>query len=224
MPQALPGDTGNPLRGGGTFVLGCPIGETADNQGRARLTSLAADAKEAAHGGAPQTARKDEQIGAGERRVGPTERDVESTADVTTEGREQAEAAGAEGRQCKARPSRVQRVANFAAWAEKVTEGVRAPHSGEPKRKRRWPSSRREVDGATTGDAQGQATTTPLGEAATADVETSVSADGRQSGSGENSLASGTGGIGSSSGDTFVTGNGARSMKSSDSLAIRAIE
>ena len=53
-----------------------------------------------------------------------------------------------------------------------MTEGVRAPHSGEPRRKRRWPSSRRKVDGATTGDAQGQATTTPLGEAATADVET----------------------------------------------------
>ena len=66
----------------------------------------------------------------------------------------------------------MQRVANFAAWAEKVTEGVRAPHSGEPRRKRRWPSSRREVDGATTGEAQGQATTTPLGEAATADAET----------------------------------------------------
>ena len=49
---------------------------------------------------------------------------------------------------------------------------MRAPHSGEPRRKRRWPSSRREVDGATTGEAQGQATTTPLGEAATADAET----------------------------------------------------
>ena len=71
----------------------------------------------------------------------------------------------------EARPSRVQRVSDFAAWAEKVTEGVRAPHSGEPKRKRRWQNSRREVDGATTGDAQGQGTTTPLGEAATAAVE-----------------------------------------------------
>ena len=118
------------------------------------------------------------QIGAGERRVVPTEHGAETTADVTTEEREQAEAAGAEGRQCEARPSRVQRVADFAAWAEKVTEGVRAPHSGEPKRKRRRPGGRRgshsrwESDGAATGDAQGQGTTTPLGEAATADVET----------------------------------------------------
>ena len=87
LGRYAPGDTGNPLRDGGTFVLGCPIGETVDNQGRARLASLAADAKEAAHDGAPPTARKDEKIGAGERRVGPTERDVESTADVTTEGR-----------------------------------------------------------------------------------------------------------------------------------------
>ena len=113
----------------------------------------------------------DEQAGAGERRVVPTEHVSETAADVTTEGREEADAASAEGRQCKARPSRVQRVATFAAWAEKVTEGVRAPHSGEPKRKHRRPSSRREVDGSTTGDAQGQATTTPLGEAATADAE-----------------------------------------------------
>ena len=178
LGRYAPGDTGNPLRDGGTFVLGCPIGETVDNQGRARLTSLAADAKVAAHDGAPQTTRKDEQIGAGERRVVPTEHDVESTADATTEGREQAEAAGAEGRQCKARPSRVQRVADFAAWAEKVTEGVRAPHSGEPKRKRRQSGGRRgshgrwEGDGDAAGDAQGQGTTTPLGEAATADVET----------------------------------------------------
>ena len=71
----------------------------------------------------------------------------------------------------EARPSRVQRVSDFAAWAEKVTEGVRAPHSGEPKRKRRWSGGRREVDGAATGDAHGQGTTASLGEAATADVE-----------------------------------------------------
>ena len=152
--------------------LGCPTGETVGNQERGRLTSLAADAEAAAHGGAPQTTRKDVQIGAGERRVVPTEHGVEATADATTKGREEADAAGAEGRQCEARPSRVQRVADFAAWAEKVTEGVRAPHSGEPKRKRRWSSSRREVDGAATGDAQGQGTTAPLGGAATADVET----------------------------------------------------
>ena len=62
-------------------------------------------------------------------------------------------------------------------WAEKVTEGVRAPHSGEPKRKRRQSGGRRgshgreEGDGDTTGDAQGQRTTAPLGETATADVE-----------------------------------------------------
>ena len=116
---------------------GARPGRLSTTRERARLTSLAAGAKAAAHEGAPQTTRKDEQIGAGERRVVPTEHDVEAAADATTEGREQAEAAGAEGRQCEARPSRVQRVADFAAWAEKVTEGVRAPHSGEPKRKRR---------------------------------------------------------------------------------------
>jgi len=170
--KTLHGDTGNPLRDGGTFVLGCPIGETVDNQGRARLTSLAAGAKAAAHEGAPQTTRKDEQIGAGERRVVPTEHGAEATADVTTGEREQAEAASAEGEQCEARPSRVQRGADFAAWAEKVTEGVRTPHSGEPKRKRRWSSSRREVDGAAIGDAHEHGTTAPLGEAATADAET----------------------------------------------------
>jgi len=102
----------------------------------------------------------------------PTEHGAEATTDVTTEEREQAEAASAEGEQCEARPSRVQRVAAFAAWAEKVTEGVRTPHSGEPKRKRRWSSSRREVDGAATGEAHEQGTTTPLGEAATADAGT----------------------------------------------------
>ena len=88
------------------------------------------------------------QIGAGERRVVPAGHGVEATADVTTEEREKPDAAGAEGRQCEARPSRVQRVADFAAWAEKVTEGARAPHSGEPKRNRRWSGGRREVDGA----------------------------------------------------------------------------
>ena len=72
----------------------------------------------------------------------------------------------------------MQRVADFAAWAEKVTEGARAPHSGEPKRKRRRSGGRRgshsrwEDDGDATGDAQGQGTTAPLEEAATADVET----------------------------------------------------
>ena len=70
LGRYAPGDTGNPLRDGGTFVLGCPIGETVDNQGRARLASLAADAKEAAHDGAPQTARKDEEIGATCSRLG----------------------------------------------------------------------------------------------------------------------------------------------------------
>ena len=90
----------------------------------------------------------------------------------------------AEGRQCEARPSRVQRVADFAAWAEKVTEEVRAPHFGEPKRKRRRSDgrrgshSRREGDGDATGDAQGQGTTAPLVEAATADVETDGGARG----------------------------------------------
>ena len=116
------------------------------------------------------------QIGAGERRVVPAGHGVEAKADVTTEEREKPDTAGAEERQCESRPSRVQRVADFAAWAEKVTEKVRAPHSGEPKRKRRWPSGRREVDGAATGDVQEQGTTAPLGEAATADVETGGSA------------------------------------------------
>ena len=84
------------------------------------------------------------------------------------------------GGACEARPSRVKTswetslpvpvVAAFAAWAEKATEGARTPHSGEPKRKRKWPSSRREVDGAATGDAHEQGTTTPLGEAVTADA------------------------------------------------------
>ena len=72
-------------------------------------------------------------------------------------------------RQCEAQPSRVQRVAVFAAWATKVTEAVRAPHSGEPKRKRRGAHGRREVDGAATDDAQGQGKTASFGEAATAD-------------------------------------------------------
>ena len=49
--------------------------------------------------------RSREPLGAAE--ASAAERDVESTADVTTEGREQAEAAGAEGRQCEARPGRV---------------------------------------------------------------------------------------------------------------------
>ena len=171
-PVGMPRRDGKPPSGRRYLRSGVPDRGDCRNQGRARLTSLAAGAKAAAHEGAPQTTRKDEQIGAGERRVVPTEHGVEAAADATTEGREQADAAGAEGRQCEARPSRVQRVADFAAWAEKVTEGVRAPHSGEPKRKRRWSSSRREVDGAATGDAQGQGTTAPLGEAATADVET----------------------------------------------------
>ena len=158
------GDTGTPLRDGCTFVLGCPTGETVDNQGRARLTSLAAGAKAAAHEGAPQTTRKDEQIGAGERRVVPAGHGVETTVDVTMREREKAAAASAEGRQCEARPSRVQRVADFAAWATKVTEAVRAPPSGEPKRKRRGAHGRRDVDGAATGSVQGQGTTASLGE------------------------------------------------------------
>ena len=115
-------EAGGRLRVGSTPVLECPTGETVGNRKRKRQTSFAADAKAAAHGGAPPT-RKDVQFGAGARRVVPTEHGVGTTVDVTTEEREQAEAASAEGRQCEARPSRVQRVADFAAWAEKVTEG-----------------------------------------------------------------------------------------------------
>ena len=101
----------------------------------------------------------------------PAGHGVETTADATMREREAVAAASAEGQQCEARPSRVQRVADFAAWATKVTEAVRAPRSGEPKRKRRGAQGRREVDGAATGDAQGQGTTASLGEAATADGE-----------------------------------------------------
>ena len=104
------------------------------------------------------------QIGAGERRVVPAGHGVETTADVTMRERKKAAAASAEGRQCEARPSRVQRVADFAAWATKVTEAVRAPPSGEPKRKRRGAHGRRDVDGAATGAVQGQGTTASLGE------------------------------------------------------------
>ena len=89
-PASVPGryasdETGTRLRVGGTSVLGCPTGETVGNQERERLASLAADAKAAAHGGAPRTTRKDVQIGAGERRVVPTEHGVETTVDVTTD-------------------------------------------------------------------------------------------------------------------------------------------
>ena len=92
-----PDETGSRLRVGGTSVLGCPTGETVGNRKRERLTSFAADAKPAAHGGAPPTTKKNLQIGAEERRVVPTEHGVEATADVATEEREQADAASAEG-------------------------------------------------------------------------------------------------------------------------------
>ena len=49
-----------------------------------------------------------------------------------------------------------------------IGERARGAYSGAQSRS----SSRREVDGAATGEAHGQGTTAPLGEAATADVET----------------------------------------------------
>ena len=50
--RSVSGDTGNPLRGGGTFVLGRPIEETVGNQRRERQSSLAANTETTAHGGA----------------------------------------------------------------------------------------------------------------------------------------------------------------------------
>ena len=89
------GDTGTPLRDGCTFVLGCPTGETVDNQRRERRTSLSANAEAAAHGGALPTARKADgskrelvgilkkmQIGAGERRTVSAGHGFKTTATI----------------------------------------------------------------------------------------------------------------------------------------------
>ena len=89
------GDTGTPLRDGCTFVLGCPTGETVDNQRRERRTSLSANAEAAAHGGALPTTRKADsskkelvgilkkmQIGAGERRTVSAGHGFKTTATI----------------------------------------------------------------------------------------------------------------------------------------------